>query len=495
MNMASSFVWNILRHPQSIVTNTAIASAGRLVNIIAGIVATALITRYLGVGQYGVFSFLLSLGAILQITADFGLYLTLARDIAQNPERKQRIYSSIAALRVVLLGGVFICGLVVLILIPSYRDLWLPFTVIAVGLSAQSLSQLLMGIYQATSHVWQATLGDLVGRVLQLVGIALFPILRSQFPISAVVYMAAAFTIGAVTAYLLHGVLLSAVHPWRLTLSWQSWKHLAKTSWPLGAMLVVNAIYFRIDIVMLSYLRSDTEVGLYGLAYRVIESGLFFPAMFGGLLLPHVSSALTQHRELAQKIVYQSLHAVSLAAVWAVAVLVIYAQPIVLFLSGSTFLPAAPLLRVLAMALGIMFFGNVFGFTLVALQQQKQLMYLYCFLAAGNIMANLIYIPLYGPLAAAWTTVGTELIAMLAAGFLVWRTLAFRFPARTFLFATVAAASSLLATFSFLEPWHIIWRVAFPTLIYVGLLFWLGLLRGPTMHMLFHRPKAVISNR
>lgn len=490
MNAAFSLVWNILRNPQSIVTNTAIASAGRIISIVSGIIATALLTRYLGVSQYGIYAFLLSLGALLQIGADFGLYLTLTREIARSPEREQSLYSSIASLRGVLLGAAFLCGLIVLLAIPQYRGLWLPFVIFSAGLSAQSFSQLLMGVYQAKSHVWQAAVGDLVGRGLQLVGIIFFPLLGRQLSphLPAVAYMAVTFALGALAAYMVHALLLPKVRPWRLTLSWDTWKRIAKVSWPLGAMLIVNAVYFRIDIIMLSYLRSDIEVGWYGLAYRIIESGLFFPAMFGGLLLPHMSNALQEQRVRARKMLYQSLYAISLAAVWTVVVLVVYAEPIVLFLSGSSFLPAASLLQVLSLALGVMFFGNIFGFSLVALGRQKQLMYLYCFLAVGNFIANLIWIPLYGPLAAAWTTVGTECAAMLTAGGFVYRQLAFRFPTRAFLFSVVVAVSSVLITSSLLQSQHILWRLTVSTLLYGGLLFLLGVLRKENMQMLFSRP-------
>jgi O-antigen/teichoic acid export membrane protein len=408
---------------QSILTNTTIATIGRLINILLGIVVTALITRLLGPSQFGSYVLLLSIGALVQLAADFGLYLTLSRTVAEQPHQSPVLLSQIFSLRLLLLVTVFLLATFITLIVPSLRPYALPFIIMSFGLSCQSFSQLLMGIYQHRQVVWRATLGDLVGRLAQIASIFLFS--TSAASVSSMII---AFTIGTALAFLLHHWLLP-VAPWRLVFAWSAWKKIIVVSWPLGAMLLVNAVYFRIDMLILSFFRPAWEIGWYGAAYRIIESALFFPAMFGGLLLPRIAAALSrQDLPHVNQYLIEGLRVLLVLSIYSLLVLLYFSQPILLLIAGPTFIAAAPLLQILSLALVIMFFGNLFGFALVALGRQSFLLRLYLGLAVFNTCANLLLIPHYGAVAAAWTTVATELIAAGSAAFYVHLTTGFSLP-------------------------------------------------------------------
>jgi O-antigen/teichoic acid export membrane protein len=215
----------------------------------------------------------------------------------------------------------------------------------------------------------QDAVDDLVGRLAQIVGVIVLGVMATSLS-----GMVAAFSIGAGVALLVHQW-LSPV-PWpKFRISWPAWQKLMSVSWPLGAMLVISAVYFRIDTVMLSIFRPADEVGWYGLAYRVVESTLFIPAMFGGLLLPRISESLKQKNiKQASRYLSEGVQFLFLIAAFAVITLIIKSQAVTLIISDSSFLPAAPLLTILGLAMGIIFFGNLFGFALVALQRQRQLL-------------------------------------------------------------------------------------------------------------------------
>src|SRR5258708_5423469 len=70
-----------------------------------------------------------------------------------------------------------------------------------------------------------------------------------------------------------------------------------------------------------------------------------------------------------------------------------------------------------------MFVGNILGFALIALQRQRALLVLYIVLAVGNILANLVFIPWFGGIGAAWVTVVTEGVATSVASYLVYERL------------------------------------------------------------------------
>lgn len=433
---------------QSVLTNTTIASIGRVINAIGGVVVIGLLARLQGPAWIGVYTLLLAYGAILQMMADAGLYLTLTRQIGEPQAEEKKILSRIVSLRFCLFVIVFISGGLATFFIPSLRDQGLTYSFVALGLLFQSLSQLFMGVYQKHGLIWRATMGDLVGRLVQILAL----LLLLPHGISLTTAMAI-FATSAAVSWLFHWQWLPHKPVVRFRKEWPIWRHILRVSWPLGLVLLLNTIYFRIDTLILSLFRSPEEVGWYGVAYRVMESGLFFPAMFGGLLLPRLAHSLADNRAEAKQWLEEGLHFVLLAVGFVVAVMITQAEPIIRLIAGTQFIPAAPLLAILSLALSFMCLGTVFGFTLVALGRQRAMVILSSLLIIGNIILNLSLIPIYGAKAAAWVTVATEAVATISAAWLVWQKIPYRFP----LGLLVRLAGATIITVSFIQLFPLNW--------------------------------------
>ena len=73
----------------------------RGVDIIIGIVTLGLITRYLGQTGFGYYTTVMAFLQVFMMLADFGLYLTLLREISAQPAEKEGwIVNQIFTLRV-----------------------------------------------------------------------------------------------------------------------------------------------------------------------------------------------------------------------------------------------------------------------------------------------------------------------------------------------------------------------------------------------------------
>jgi O-antigen/teichoic acid export membrane protein len=465
---------------QSIITNTAVATVGRAINVALGIIVVGLISRLLGADQFGSYATLLAYGAILQIMADLGLYLMLTRVIAQHPGQENYYLANILTLRLVLLAVLFGGGLLLAYLLPSLHGLLGAYSVIAAGLIVQSVSQLFMGVYQKYGVVWRATVGDIAGRLVQLGGIVLVGATHASL-----VSMAALFAAGSVTAVALHRGLLPKGIVVKLSFSWRTWRRLLGASLPLGALLILNAIYFRIDIVLLSLYQPGSQVGFYGLAYRLIESALFLPAMFGGLLLPRLSAAW-QQQDTARLRQYfsQGLLAVLWAAAFVVLSMIVWAGPIIQLIGGAEYQAAAPLLSILAGALAVMFVGNLSGFTLVACHRQKALLILAAALAIANVALNILTIPRWGAFAAAWTTVATETVAAATATLIVYRLTRFTLPPAALVRLGLALSFTAVMYWASPAGWPVLITLAAGFVVYLAASWWLRLLTRRTFSSL-----------
>lgn len=432
----------------SIVANLTVATVGRIINTALGLASTAILARLLGSANYGVYSVLLSYGVMFQIAADYGLYLLLTQKIGQDSSAKQHAIPPIFTLRVLLLIVSFVVGVTLALFLPAINTNLPALLLILAGLTFQSISQLCMGIYQANRSVAAATAGDTVGRLAQIAGLG-WLLLQSHTLTSAgspVMTAALLFGVGTLVALAIHLKYLPDRRHFKMVFSTAALKSMVRESWPLAAILVLNTIYFRIDMLMLPIWREAAEIGLYALAYRLIENTLFFPAMVGGLLLPHLSHAFHQRQGAhAQQLVAQALRVVTTVAAITAVVFIAAPREILTFIAGHQFAPAAPLLQILTLALVVMFFGNIFGFTLVAQKQSKFLLKLYLVLVVVNILANRVAIPALGATGAALSTLLTEIIACGVAAYKITSTLSIALPA-SFRWSLVAyiAVSALL---------------------------------------------------
>ncbi len=463
----------------SIFSNLTVATGGRILNTGLGLAITALLARLLGSANYGTYSVLLSYGVMFQIVADFGLYLLLAQRIGQDSSAKSAVIPPILTVRLVFLSTAFAVGAIAAMFVPSTQANLPALLLILLGLACQSISQLCMGIYQANRSVTAATVGDTVGRMAQIAGLV-WMMQALSYPILGLPVVAAAlvFGIGTVVALGIHLFYLPDRQHLALTLSMPALRRVVKESWPLGAMLILNTIYFRIDMLMLPVWRGAAEIGWYALAYRLVENSLFFPAMMGGLLLPHLSAAFYQKQGAhAQQLISEALRVAATAAAVIAVIFIATPKEILVFIGGQEFIGAAPLLRILTLALVVMFFGNIFGFTLVAQKQHTFLMKLYIVLVGVNIVVNIIAIPALGAMGAALATLLTEIIACGTAAYKISSSLPLALPVkfRWSLLGYVAACAAL----SFLLPKEIsgVYRVASVGVIALSLAYLARLLR------------------
>lgn len=177
---------------------------------------------------------------------------------------------------------------------------------------------------------------------------------------------------------------------------------LIKQSAPLGIMLIVNLLYFRADIILLSLLRSPAEVGMYGWAYRVFDFFIAVPTFLSNAIYP---SLLLGTDEVFLKgrryfMLFFSVSLVCLALGWFIA-------PFFVLISGE-FADSLPLFRILLFSLPFFFLTSILQWMLIARRQLRFLFWAYVITGLINVMLNLLLIPSFGATASAVITLLSE---------------------------------------------------------------------------------------
>jgi len=89
---------------------------------------------------------------------------------------------------------------------------------------------------------------------------------------------------------------------------------------------------------------------------------------------------------------------------------IILAQPIIILIFGDEFIRAYLPFSILLIGIGVMYINLLLPDTLLVMDKQKTVMWVFMISAIFNLIANLLLIPYWGMTGAALTTVISELI-------------------------------------------------------------------------------------
>jgi O-antigen/teichoic acid export membrane protein len=398
---------------RTVALTTASLVAGRVLAVLAGIGAVALASRYLGVEGFGALTLAMAIVSLVAVLTDLGMSTMAAREIAREPEREREIVGNVRTLGLVLglASAVVLLG-VAEVAYAGDPDVRRAIFVLSAQLLSTPFVSAARAHMQATQRGPAIAVGDVVLAVAMLV--ASLVVVEADLGFTAMV--------GAVAAgYVAQALAMTGLMRRGARSAWSArrsaWGVLLRISLPLGATMIVNFLYFRLDVVLLSILTGNEAVAVYGLAYRVLEGLMVFPAYFMLALFPEIAR-LTGQKERVDGIVRAALGAMEVLVLPLVLVFVLYADEVILLIGGERFDEAAWVLRILMLALAISYLSGVYGNALPALGLQNQMFRWSLVVLGFNLVANLVLIPPFGAPGAAVAVVLSEVV-----GFMVVRRL------------------------------------------------------------------------
>ncbi len=401
---------------KKIAQNFLISFGGRFAAGALGVVSVALITRTIGTDGFGAYSTVLAFLYIFSVCADFGLYPLLAREIARPDADEARVISVIFSTRLLLLSASLALSFAVVAFMPYSGVVKWGVVVAALGFAFQSLSGVLMGVFQKHLKTAIPAIADIAARVIQLAAAAYLFYTGGSF-----LHFLAVFTVGGAVQFFIVCAYVRRQAPFQLVFRKEAFARTMKESWPMAVSAMLVLVYFKGDTLLLSLVRTPHEVGVYGVAYKILENIIFFPIMFVGLVMPLLSKYFIENTTMFRAVFQKTFDFLAIIVVPLAAGGIYLAPSIVRILAGGGFEEAALPLRILLVAIVFIFFGALFGSTIIAIHKQKKVMWVYGAAATLNIAANLYLISRYSYIGAAVTTAGTELVVSSLMLFIIYR--------------------------------------------------------------------------
>jgi O-antigen/teichoic acid export membrane protein len=407
----SSFRNAKLRHALLIAYKTFADLAGKG----ALFVITVAAARRLTPQFFGIFSFGATLGWLVAVATDFGIQLHLARAVARRPADAAALLRTWLRVRVCMaVGAVAIVG------IGAFASPWraaygAPVTVFAAMYAGSSLIEFLHYFYRGLSRsdleasliLWQRG-GTLACGFLALAWKPDVTVLALALLLPVAVTLAVSLRI-ALRVEADPRVISAAGADTRLRPYTPSVGADARVGatflgdvFPIGAGIVLSALYFRIDVFLVQLWSGTESVALYNAVFRLVEALRLFPAAVLAVTLP----GLVRARDL--KPLLQVSAPVTAFATAAAVVLWLAAGWVIPLIYGAPYAAAVPAFRILLLSFPLLSLNYALTHQLIVWDGQRTYAAL-CGLALGiNVALNARLIPSWSIEGAAWSTLGTE---------------------------------------------------------------------------------------
>lgn len=388
--------------------NIIISALARVLGTAMALVIIGLVTRYLGQNGFGNYSTILAFLYVFSILADLGLYSIALREISKEGADESQIVSQAFSFR--FWSGLLIFGIGagIVWLFPYSPQVKIGVGIAALGFWLLSNIQILMTVFQKYLKMERAALAELVGRAVQL-GLVAFFIWKKLSFLSIILTM----SLGAVANFFFIYLFVQKYVSVKIKWNPPYWKKMLRESYPLAVSAVFVMIYFKLDTIMLSLMKPAGDVGIYGVAYKILESLIFFPALFVGLIMPLLSKYAQLNQDKFKWVAQKGLEVLLIFAVPLAIGGLALSGPIIKLIAGQGFEPAVKVLDILIFATAIIFLGSLFSNMIIAAEKQRSLAKIYGAGAVFNFTVNLILIPKFSYLGAATSTLLTEVLVTL----------------------------------------------------------------------------------
>lgn len=443
---------------RSIAGNTIVQIVGKGASTLLGLAAVAIMTRALGVEQFGWYITATGFLQFTGILCDFGFTVTTAKMLSEPFFDRQKLFNTLFTWR--LLTALLFQGTAagVIWLFPYPIEIKIATTVLALSFVANILNQVFVGFYQTKLKMYIQILGEVAGRIVLVAGVGAIAYGRIGFmPMMWAVVIA---------AWVYFFILLAKSDGVRLSLDKKLTWSIFQKMWPTAVAVIFNAFYLQGDRVLLPLYAPAFEVAFYGAAYRVLDIMSQVAFMTMGIMLPLLTFAWSRQIKDDFKKYYQlSFDLMMLVLIPITAGTIVLAEPIMQVVAGAQFTGAGKILALLALSTLGVCFGMTFGQMALAIDRQRQSFWIYVSDAIISVIAYFIFIPRYGMYGATGVTIFSEFYAGIGLFlFCIYHTKTWP---KFFTAVKIILASLIMAgVLYYLQPINIIWSILIGIAIY-----------------------------
>ena len=390
-------------------------SAAQIISKAIGLFTTAYLARVIKPEGFGIIGFAGAFVSYFGLLVNLGFDTLGVREVARNKDNIVKYVNNIITIRLIMasVGYALLAGVISLL----DKPLLVKSVLYITGLGLFANAFLLNWVFQGIEKMEIIAIRQILTSLLSLVGI----LLLVHNPDDIIWAVIATVVSNGLNTVLMGVIYIKRFGKVSLAFDVPFWKKMFAAALPMAFSAFMIAIYYNMDMVMLGFMRTETEVGYYSAAYKVLLMSLIPAGIILNVFFPQLSIAKGNHGRmefLMQKYSTVMFIIGAFLSVMGIA----FARQIVTIIFGSGFHQSIFLLQILMIDTIFVYVNMTYGNPLLA--WDKEAVYMYAIMAGGisNIILNFLLIPHYGAVGASIATVLSEAIVLMGLSYLHFKT-------------------------------------------------------------------------
>ncbi len=479
--------------------NTIAQLAAKFSTAFISIFLIKILTNYLSIEDYWLYSKIYNYMSIFAVIADLWLFTITIREISNNKENKetvQKIIWNMMSIRMILWILIIFLSVWIAYFLPWYNSklaitsIFITWFFVYFWLMNSAILSLLQAYLKTEYSFISTTTWKLVNFILIiLIVFILYPKTQIIWNAEAQFY---SFLL-IMWAWVFGNIIMTAmIYNYSRTVEKISFKfhlpqikYLIKESIPYWLAMFLNVIYFKIDVILISILEAsktaDISIALYSVPSKIVEVGMMFWWLFLQSMLPLFSQAIkNKNQDEINWYVLKSYKLLFVFWVWIVCFSLINWYEILYLVSNKEYLNHTKYIfnsldayKITVFIFLFYFISSIFTYLLIASWEQSKLLKINFYIVLINIFWNIILIPKFSFIWAAISTVVSQIILLLCTYFASRHIFKFNFMPSFTIWTILIWIFASLINFIFLNQIKLFYNLnIFVSLASSILLFW-----------------------
>lgn len=386
--------------------NSIFLLASQVISKLAGFAGVVLLARILTVSDFGLLALALAITGIVSLFVELGLDQLMIREVARDQRQIPAYFTDAMLIKLVLSIAALIVTILAVRLAGFDAGVASVIMILTLAMLPAGFYHLLVALFMGLEKMAWVAAGNSFGELLRLSLMAL--VLFAGYGLEAVAWT----YVVSVSLLALAGFIVVRLKVSELlsppTMS--AMRVMVRQSIPFMFLGLFFVVYFKIDFIMLAWLKDEQVVGSYAAAFRLMESLLFVPAAFMGAVYPSLSRISSAGRDSVLRASHKTLRYMAMIGIPVGFGVTVLAERIVLLLFGESYSDSVLPLRIIIWAMVLIFINCVCPVGLNATNRQKLSVYVTATGIIVNIALNLFLIPPFGAVGTSVATVVTEMV-------------------------------------------------------------------------------------
>jgi O-antigen/teichoic acid export membrane protein len=376
-----------------VIQNSLWMSIQPLILNVVSLFATAYIVRGLTQEHYGHFIMAFSLVQLLTPLCALGLRPVMVREVASDLDKAPVVIGNVLTLRLLLAIATYVVAAIVVNVLDYPTFVKFIVYIACSTLIFNTISNNLIDVFQGYERMKYIAYGNFTaGSVLTL-----FSVLAIRFGFG-VVGLTIAYVIGpmllATMLFTMHRRLLPH---FRLRIDTVRWRDLLKKAMPFFWVNMLWMFVFRIGILMLSKMKGDEAVALFGAASGLVDRLAIIPDSIGTALFPTIAAMFARNaKQEISKTVGKAFEFMIIFGLGIAVGMSLLSEQVMSLVYGSNYATGGVVLRVISWYVPFWFLMLVLTACLGAARQQSKVVISVATASVVGLLGNVLLIPRFG---------------------------------------------------------------------------------------------------